>query len=142
MIKHVSGDLFQCVSAAKKPVLAHSCNCLGVWGGGIALQFRKRYPSAYDRYKSYCLSQEGEILGSALVIEESDCRIACLFTSIDGGGDIVGNTALAMESLKGQIGTGEVVHMPKINSGIFGVPWPETEEVLKDSGLNIQVHTP
>lgn len=34
------------------------------------------------------------------------------------------------------------LEMPKINSGIFGVPWPETEEVLKkyDRSMNFTVY--
>ncbi|CDR40145.1 CYFA0S04e04544g1_1 [Cyberlindnera fabianii] len=86
--------------------------------------------------------------------------IACLFTSVGGGGfadapaEIVKNTRLALEDLERQLKETSsevllglkkvrghwVVDLPKINAGIFRVPWDETEAVLKESGLDYNVY--
>lgn len=141
-ITYRSGDLFGVLRRAKGPlpVLAHACNCLGSWGGGIALQFRKRYPEAYKVYARHCEQASPEaILGTTLLIPTQDCTIACLFTSIDGGGDIVESTRCAMEDLVRQ--TKQPVFMPMINAGIFGVQWEVTEHVLKNFDIDITVYT-
>lgn len=144
MITYISGDLFEAVDPKEKPILAHSCNCLGSWGGGIALQFKKRYPHAFKEYESHCLTHlPKDLLGTCLILQEKDCRIACLFTSIDGGGDIVKWTSCSIKNLQNQVETqslNSTIYMPKINSGIFGVPWDETEAVLTPMDLQIIVY--
>lgn len=147
MISHISGDLFTTVSSIKKPILAHSCNCLGFWGGGIALQFKKHYPAAFKKYESHCLNSinPGDLLGTCLIIPQNDCIIACLFTSIDGSPDIEGiikNTELAMVDLQLKCHSNHQILMPKINSGIFGVPWEQTEKILNQLNMDITVYTP
>lgn len=82
-------------------------------------------------------------------VDDSELLIGCLFTSVGKGrrkGDvesIVEATKPAMMDLLRQFGewnedgaTGEKkgvgeVRMCKINSGLFGVPWERTREVLE-----------
>ncbi|QHS71587.1 ADP-ribose 1''-phosphate phosphatase [Saccharomyces paradoxus] len=94
--------------------------------------------------------------------ENSDLLICCLFTSSFGGSShggkqsILNYTKLSLDKLKafraagGKAGTNEDIindyldghikypvgeyklEMPQINSGIFGVPWKETERVLEE----------
>ena len=86
--------------------------------------------------------------------------VACLFTSDYYGkkkltpSDIAANTDLSMKDLSTQLELlkkekeiestekGElVVNMPKINAGLFAVPWENTEEVLrKFDNLHINVY--
>ena len=67
---------------------------MGVWGSGIAVEFKKRYPFAYQRYHDYCQSSQKVILGTANIFsnysytslslagdESTSDRIGCLFTS-------------------------------------------------------------
>lgn len=49
-IKHCQGDLFE----QDMPALAHGVNCQGVMGGGIAAQFRDRWPDMYQVYRAKC----------------------------------------------------------------------------------------
>ncbi|DAA74171.1 TPA_exp: hypothetical protein A8136_3669 [Trichophyton benhamiae CBS 112371] len=51
-ITEIEGDLFLAPEGA---ALIHACNCQGSWGKGIALEFKNRYPAAYQIYRSYCL---------------------------------------------------------------------------------------
>lgn len=50
MIQLASGDMFQShVEALVNPV-----NCVGVMGKGLALQFKRRFPSYYRAYETSC----------------------------------------------------------------------------------------
>lgn len=147
MLKHVAGDLF---AHNGEVTFAHSCNPFGLWGGGIAVVFKKQFPSAYKAYARHC---QGKVqLGSCYVVrlDESDpgnanraspAYIACLFTSDfkTSPETIVEHTRLAMAELAAQ--TSLPVCMPKINSGIFNVPWEDTERVLEDVPLDITVYS-
>lgn len=147
-IEYFHGDLFQ--GAGPGSVLAHSCNCMGAWGGGIAVEFKRRFPSAYQTYRQHCRTAPGgpeSLLGTCLLIEDKGYRIACLFTSVGTSSGlrssararsepsvIVDATAKALADLFQQLEQEQdipVVSMPQINAGLFAVPWEETEAVLK-----------
>jgi O-acetyl-ADP-ribose deacetylase (regulator of RNase III) len=49
-VEYRTGDLFLTEAEA----IGHGCNCEGVMGAGIALQFKKRYPEMYVDYKQEC----------------------------------------------------------------------------------------
>lgn len=156
MINYIKGDLFS-HKAAQIPVLAHACNPFGLWGGGIAAQFRKRYPSAYKLYADHCHEHGNKLLGQTLIVPSGGSGsekvyIACLFTSNfeNSPDEIVDYTRRSMLDLSKQLkqmqdieheGSKPVVNMPKINSGIFNVPWQDTEAVLENSDLHINVYT-
>lgn len=158
-IKYIHGDLFKCL---KPSIIAHSCNTQGLWGGGVAYQMAQLFPEAEEEYIAHCDAHPSDkLLGTALMIftdrnEKGNSllmgqahAIVCLFTSIGGGGSadstelILKNTELALGDMKKQLeemGAAVPVTMPKINAGIFRVPWERTEEVLKRSGLDIEVY--
>ncbi|CCE87002.1 Piso0_005528 [Millerozyma farinosa CBS 7064] len=124
----------------------------------------------YAKYCENHRADPSKLLGTTLLIpsKPSDpgnttdgvSYVACLFTSDYFGAkklgpkDIVAYTDKAMEDLKNQIDsmkdkvsfeTGKdgnpVICMPKINAGLFGVPWPQTEEALtKFNDLDINVY--
>lgn len=91
-------------------------------------------------------------MGTAYVIPVEDKYVACLFTSnFDNSvGEIVEYTRQSLGDLAGKLGelgdveedkTGRpVVNMPKINSGIFNVPWEETEKALLDADILVNVY--
>lgn len=128
-ITYVKGDLFEL--APKGAYLAHACNCQGVWGSGIAVEFRKRFREEYTKYVDLC-STYGEYLLGKFSDHEN---VICLYTSFDYGqnkdsiSDILKNTESALEMMQNT--PIKELHMPKINSGLFGVPWEETEAILK-----------
>jgi O-acetyl-ADP-ribose deacetylase (regulator of RNase III) len=49
-IKLVKGSLFE----SKCKTLVNTVNCVGVMGKGIALEFKKQYPSLFKEYKDLC----------------------------------------------------------------------------------------
>lgn len=50
MISIVSGDLFN----ADVQTIVNTINCVGIMGKGIALEYKKRYPQMFYRYKELC----------------------------------------------------------------------------------------
>lgn len=163
-IEYFHGDLF---STPPKSILGHSCNCMGSWGAGIALQFKRRHPDAFKQYKDHCAAHAGkpeELLGTCLLIHSKTYWIACLFTSVGNSSsncgrprsskdDIVEATRLALADLLRQL-HGEryiselqpgddyfpVINIPQINAGLFCVPWNETESVIKTFPYKFHVY--
>lgn len=137
MIKYVKGDLFSVSSG----VLAHACNCYGVWGGGIAVAFRQKFPAAYESYRKHCAQRSPQqLLGTCYLIPQGNYNIACLFTSDNSSvEETVSYTKSAVEDLIRQA-PGEPISMPKINAGIFAVPWDKTETALTQLNHPITVY--
>lgn len=50
MIQIVSGDIFE----SDSQTIVNTVNCVGVMGKGIALEYKKRYPKMFTRYKEIC----------------------------------------------------------------------------------------
>lgn len=50
MIEFRQGSIFD----SQAQVLVNSVNCCGVMGGGIALEFKNRYPKMYKAYREAC----------------------------------------------------------------------------------------
>jgi len=65
-VKVVQGDLFK-LSAQ---TLVNTVNCVGAMGKGIALEFKKRYPAMYERYKELC--NKGHIKIGSLWLYKAD----------------------------------------------------------------------
>lgn len=129
-------DLFE---APALSILTHACNCRGSWGAGIALEFQKRFPKAYATYAKSCKESNGENLGGALFTDlENDHFVACLFTSnnygksLDPKAKILENTSTSIRLLLEMVAAkGYPIYSNKFNSGLFRVPWEETEAILK-----------
>ena len=142
MIIYKKGSLFE---APENAVLVHSCNAQGVWGSGIAKEFSNRYPNSYESYKTI-LQMLLNPVGQAFVLgRENNHRVGCLITSNNYGSfkdskdEILKNTRTALLDILGStnklscyIGLDEEIHSCKFNSGLFNIPWEETEKILVD----------
>lgn len=143
-IKYVEGDLFK---APKGSIIIHAVNRKGVWGSGIAKGFADRFPLALTRYRYECFSKGDSLLGSCLLIPSGDYTIGCLFTSknygkfVDPKNQILKNTKNAINDLIVQNINSKELHMCKINSGLFRVPWIETEKILLDFNEKFTVYS-
>jgi ADP-ribose 1''-phosphate phosphatase len=139
MVIYHYGDLFKLTPP--DGLMAHACSCKGVWGSGIAAQFRDLYPEAYEDYKYVCHTVGDDLVGSAVFL--TNC-IICLTTSkdyginVDSPFEILRNTEKAIEDLA-TYGI-EEIWIPKINSGLFKVPWASTVKILqKFDNINFNV---
>lgn len=139
----IKGDLFL---APKGSIIIHSCNTKGVWGSGIAKQFAKRFPKARDTYAQVCQEKGASLLGTCLLIPAGDYTIGCLFTSknygqhVDKPVKILENTETALLDLISQNVDNKELHMCKINSGLFKVPWGDTKAILKELSPDFTVY--
>ena len=125
-------------------IFVHACNSKGVWGSGIAKQFKNQFKQAYIQYHSFCMNPDTRP-GDACIVEENDYKIGCLITSngygkyTDEPKKIIVNTHRAVKDLLDLIETPEVhIQSNVFNSGLFGVPWKHTQKVLERIGLTTQ----
>lgn len=135
MITEVKGSLFD---APKGALLVHACNTKGVWGAGIAATFCRLYPQYYKAYVDVCNLKGNSLLGKAIILEGKWHKVGCLFTSTGYGSkasyqdEILEATRESLIDLFNQVPDTEVVNMPRINSGLFRVPWPKTLAVVEE----------
>lgn len=159
-MKYLKGDLLKVCPT--QGILLHSCNCHGIWGGGIARQLAVKYPKTYKLHEEHCSKFENDpsqLLGTSQllpIVEEqnkgNDKYMICLFTSISGGSvysdspeKILKNTDTALNHLLFNLTNGNNnyidhlkvdgkfdIYLPTINSGIFRTPWEETCEILRN----------
>lgn len=60
MIRVINGNIFN----GTENILCHQTNCIGIMGGGIALQVRNRFPKVFEEYQRCCLNHEpSQMLG-------------------------------------------------------------------------------
>lgn len=110
---YIQGDLF---SAPLNTILVHACNAAGVWGAGIALAFREKYPEQFEVYKIHCKTYGQSLFGTCLLISGEQHDIACLFTSRgygrrkDSPDEILGATMTAVQDLVRQNVHGKALH--------------------------------
>lgn len=134
MIDFLDMDLFDAPPGA---CLAHACNARGVWGAGVALGFARRFPEARKAYELWCRSFENAATGLAHVSQAGAFYVGSLITSADYGQNrdsaemILWHTSLAIRDLHDLLPGDIDVYMPRINSGLFAVPWEDTLRVLQ-----------
>jgi len=131
-----TGDLFK--NAPENSVLVHSCNCVGLWGRGIAVEFANRYPDALRDYMDYCNLCRPKV-GTARLMGIQK-KVGCLFTSYhfgrkaDSQEQIADATYLAALELLDIVSSvhpaGTEIHSPMINSGLLKTPWPLSEKAI------------
>lgn len=139
VLKYKKGNIFS--NRDPNKLIVHACNCRGVWGAGIAKQAAQVFPATYARYKLICQVYDKRLVGRAIIIENQGQRVGCLFTSYDFGNKkdsedkILEYTEKAVDELLRMAHAanpyGIEIHSPKINSGLFGVPWEKTENIIK-----------
>ena len=64
MIRYTTGDVLR----ADVDAIVNTVNCVGVMGRGIALQFKKAFPSNYEEYRTAC--DKGEVVPGQMFITE------------------------------------------------------------------------
>lgn len=136
MIEYRKMSLFD---APDESIIIHAVNAQGVWGSGIAKEFKDRYPEVYNIYKGWCLDPNSVKLGKSEYAgyTYNNPAIGWICTSENYGSkkdsktQILVNTTLALNDLLFRI-SWDTIYSNKFNSGLFGVPWEETEVVLKE----------
>jgi len=82
----INGDVLKSGS----PIIAHQVNCMGIMGGGVALQVKKKYPVVFNKYLNLVESTSDKLalLGTTQFVECGDTIVANLFGQYSIGGGV------------------------------------------------------
>lgn len=136
MIKYKKMSLFD---APEGSTLVHACNAQGVWGSGIAKEFKDRYPRSYAEYLKFCENHFTQAGDTLIHNQENKRHVVSMITSWDYGKNrsypavILVNTVLALEDFVNCLSfdVKQPIYSNKFNSGAFKVPWTDTETILQ-----------
>jgi O-acetyl-ADP-ribose deacetylase (regulator of RNase III) len=147
MIKEVKGNILE----APEDVICHQVNCMGVMGGGLALQIKNKYPEVYPAYKAYCKgckdSNPKNLLGEVQTVPVYDGKIiANLFGQFDYGRDKLYTDYEALkESLEGILNiatlySSDSIALPyKLGCGLAGGDWNIVYNIIEEVFDNYDV---
>lgn len=142
MITVLHGDAL----APDRGVIVHGCNCMGVMGGGIALQVRQHFPTAYAKYREV-FETEGLKLGTInyVIVDHPELVpkkiIVNAMTQREFGSDkrYVNYEAVAtafeavnelLHAIKYAYGVTLPVIFPQIGAGLAGGNWAIIETII------------
>lgn len=137
MIENVNGNIFN----GSENIIAHQTNCLGVMGGGIALQVKNLYPEVYEKYRNLCLKYKNyskDLLGYAQILKTNDGKyIANCFGQNNIGFGLQTDYESLKLSLKQVCEYSErnnlSIALPyKIGCGLAGGDWNIVEKIIED----------
>ncbi len=145
MIVYMKGNIFE----APAQVITNAVNCVGVMGGGIALQFKERYPDMFRDYAARCVEKTvkpGEPYlfenGSVQVLNfptKNDWRVDSKLEDIETG-------LKYLSENYGEMGIYSLA-LPALGCGLGGLDWndvkPLVEKYLGDlPDLDVLVYEP
>src|SRR5687768_5990734 len=132
-ISFVKGDVF---AHDGLTAYAHGCNCAGAMGRGIAVEFRRRYPTMYKEYKARC--QRGEfVLGDVFVWTEGGTTVYNLGTQrtwrVKAELGAIEKAVREMVRLAETTGVARI-GLPRIGAGHGALAWPDVQSLLARIG--------
>lgn len=147
MITYKQGSIFD--SEARH--LVNPVNCLGISGKGLALEFKKRWPNVFERYKIAC--QEFSLApGDILPIKSNALDLYTIIHAATKDNWREPSHYYYVESCLQQLAIymnhWEVKHIaiPALGCGLGGLDWkivkPMFEQYLGQLDSNIEVYEP
>ena len=142
MIKYVTGDIFE----SRAQAIINTVNTVGVMGKGIALQFKKAFPSNYKAYIDACKTGEIKIgklfvtkdknvnSGEKIIINfptKTDWRKPSEYSYIEDG--LIDLIRIIKESgIK-------TVAIPPLGAGNGGLKWERVKELIEKKMSSVDV---
>lgn len=132
------GNVMECPRGPNH-FLLHASNCKGAMGKGVALEIALTHPSIFKENKKYCWQYQHQLRGSFREFADKNRNVTFLYTS-DGWGKnrdpkelIIQNTirAISVYLWFRKNHKNMVIHSPRINFGLFGIPWTITANIIK-----------
>lgn len=139
MIEFVEGDLFDDDSL---DAIGHGVNCAGAMGKGIALEFRRRWPSMYEAYRKLC-SRNGLRPGNVFVWDADGPVIFNLATQdhwrTKASLAAIYHSTVEMLRIAQHERQLERVGIPRIGAGLGGLPWSEVKETIEEAAKGFSI---
>ena len=144
-LTYTEGDIFD----SSATCIVNPVNTVGVMGGGLALEFKKRYPHMFHVYTKHCKSgalQVGRIMFYRAV---GDTRIICLFPTKEDWHNPSslnyierGLKAFTQSYQEWEI---QSVAFPKLGCGLGGLDWehhvqPMMERYLSELPIEVSIY--
>lgn len=123
------GDLFN----SECQTIVNTVNCVGVMGKGIALEFKKRYPSMFNTYKKHCSSNA--LRPGSLYLWRSDTKWILNFPTKDHWRDkseikyLEDGLQKFVDTYKSKGITS--IAFPQLGCANGGLNWNEVEPLMK-----------
>lgn len=151
MVTNKNGNLLE----SDVDIIAHQTNCLGIMGGGIALQIRNIFPGVFNKYVSFCNTHgDDNILGLVQYIQTKnkfgeDKIVANMFSQYGVGGGVQTNYAAIKNCFEDLKRVAEEKNMTigiphKIGCGLAGGDWNIVlqiiDEVFGDSDVELYIY--
>lgn len=136
-VRYKKGDVLK-VEIDANTVIAHACNMQAMWGSGIAKLIAEKFPYAYYEYRMAIKDRKAKLGGYYYAHDEYQA-VVCLFTSNGYGPSkdpedrIIANTRTAVDGFIKSASDGLKIISPKINAGLFRVPWEKTEAIINET---------
>jgi O-acetyl-ADP-ribose deacetylase (regulator of RNase III) len=134
----IKGDLF---ATEGLTAYGHGCNCAGGMGAGVAIEFKRRWPTMFEEYAARCA--DGRFgLGDVFAWNEGGVTVYNLGTQAHWKKKAQ-LPALAvglrkMVELAGHAGI-ERIGLPRIGAGLGGLDWMRVKRVLTEVGKETKV---
>lgn len=137
MLTFTSGNLFE----SKCEAIVNAVNCVGVMGGGIALEFKNRFPEMYEGYVHIC--NTGELVPGKLHIFDYENKFGGdprYIINLPTKGHYRNESGMQMvadglhtlwESLQ-ELGIKSVA-IPALGCGLGGLKWGDVKPVIEDT---------
>jgi O-acetyl-ADP-ribose deacetylase (regulator of RNase III) len=143
-IRYKLGDLLESDAEA----LVNTVNCVGVMGKGIALSFKRRYPSMFRRYTELC--KKGEVQLGRPYIDRNDGRTIINFPTKGHwkARSRMVDVIAGLQFLRTHIDQWNIksLALPPLGCGHGGLNWddvrPLIEKELGDLPIDVQVYVP
>jgi O-acetyl-ADP-ribose deacetylase (regulator of RNase III) len=135
MIEFRTGNILE----ADAEALVNTVNCVGVMGRGIALQFKKAFPSNFKAYAAACKRQEVQP-GRMFVFERSRLESPRYIINFPTKRHWKGASKLAdieagLVALRDEIQSLGIqsIAVPPLGSGLGGLNWPDVRTAIESA---------
>lgn len=141
----VRGNIFD----SDAQCLVNPVNTVGIMGAGLALEFKKRYPSMYESYKEFCKTKQLKV-GQIIFYQSTEYdKIICLFPTKEHWKQSsqlshIERGLMAFKTYYVDAGITSVA-FPKLGCGLGGLNWdyhvqPLMEQYLSPLPIQVELY--
>lgn len=144
MIEFAHGDLLRSAVEA----LVNTVNCVGVMGAGVALQFKRAYPSNFRTYVAAC--RRGDVQPGRMLVVETGLLMPRLIVNFPTKrhwreGSRLADIDAGLDALVGEVRLRRIssIALPPLGCGLGGLDWrivrPRIERAFEAVAHDVRV---